>query len=356
MSELQLQVQVQAQPSVKPPIPFERAYVINLKSATQRWERVMREFRRIGIKPTRVEAVVGAELSSNERAAICTPACAARCTPGMIGCGASHVFRVWKRMLAENVSAALVCEDDVVFVRGFFDKLIAYATEFPPDWDVIYLSCVGCSLNSSSKALMNLLCYTHASENVSEHIWIPPAALTTACYLVSAAGARKLLAHLEGRLHTHIDVMMNTMLGQREINAFAVRPLLASQSLLNEHDTSSIVTSRTPRGPTMLLNQLPFDNDVTWGYAFTAPLAKVGSFTFTGWAPVFFGSGAVCGVLRTSIWGPLVLCLILLCLDILPLLQGDADTGVTVAMSCCIALIGWVGGLCVAAGGSAITA
>jgi len=335
-------------------LPFERAFVINMSSATDRWLNVAREFQRIGVKPTRIEAVVGNELTQDERQSLCTPACAARCTPGMIGCGASHLL-VWKRMLAENVGVSLVCEDDVVFVRGFYEKLVAFSKELPRDWDILYLSCVGCALKGSSKLILNLGGYTHASRDISKHIWIPPAALTTACYLVSASGARKLLAHLDGRLHTHIDVMMNALAGQKQINAYAIRPLLASQRLSaldNDSTASSIVTTKTPRGPTMLLNKFEFDEGLTWGYAAAAPFAKIGQFTFNLWATVFAAGGALCGILRSSIWAPLILCLLLLCLDVIPLLQGDTDTGVAIVVSCCLAIFGWLAGACLSEGAS----
>jgi GR25 family glycosyltransferase involved in LPS biosynthesis len=334
-------------------VPFERAYVINLEAARERWERVVEEFHRIGVKPARVEAVNGPELSRPQRAALCTRACAARCTPGMIGCGASHL-KTWQRMLAEHVRVALVCEDDVEFVDNFWDTLFAYAAEFPPGWDVIYLSCVGCSPRGGSM-ILGLGGYTHASRDVSEHVWVPPAALTTACYLVSAAGARKLLAHLSGRLHTHVDVMMNDLAGRGMIAAYAVRPLLASQRMEASEEggagsrASSILTSRTPRGPTMLLDNFLFADNMTWGYVATAPFAKLGPFTLNAWAPLFLASGAVCGLLKTGIWGPVALCVLLLCMDVLPLLQGDGETGVTVAVSCALAALGWVCGLAVAA-------
>lgn len=331
---------------------FQRAYVINMADATARWAAVTSEFAAIGVPPTRIDAVRGRDLSERERAAMCTPGCASFCTPATIGCAASHV-KLWRRVVADGVAVALAAEDDVQFVENFGALLRAYAAEFPPGWDVIYLGCVGCTGDEPvvARAALSLIGAAHESRDVSPHIWVPPTALTTHCYLVSAAGARKLLAAVEGRISTHIDQVMNRLMGERAIAAYAVRPLLTHQDI--SLAATSISTAKTPRGPSILLDKVRVLPEVTWGYLMSSPLCRVGRYTVNGWTPLFFAGGALMGACGASVAWALGFCVLLLLFDLLPLLKGDADTAVAVFTDTALAIAGWLTGLAVRAGISA---
>ena len=335
------------------PGAIDAAYVINLDDATERWRTVVAQFDRIGVKPRRIDAVRGKALSAEQRAACCTSRCARFCTPATIGCAASHV-KTWKQARDDVVSAAMIAEDDPRFVDNFRALLTQYAREFPPDWDVIYLACFGCreDENVMTRTMLSLIGATHESRDVSEHVWVPSTALTTSCYLVSAAGVRKLLAAVEGRIDDHIDKTMNRLMGSGAINAYAVRPLLATQEV--SLAATSISTTKTPRGPSMLLDRVHFAQDVTWGYAVGAPFGRVGDYTVNAWTPIFFLAGLGLGLCRAQVALALAFCVLLLLLDLLPALGGDKDTVVAVCVNTALTLLGWLTGLGVRAGASAL--
>lgn len=322
---------------------FDRAYVINLAAATERWANVSAEFAKIGVTPVRFEAVNGKAMTRAERAAAATPACASCCTPSTIACACSHVG-VWERVLEDGVTAALSAEDDVVFDDNFRSRLEAVAAEFPPDFDVIYLGCQACTgqERATTKAVLQLVGLRHPAHDVSPHIWVPPSAFGTHCYIVSAAGARKLLAAVKGRINTHIDKMMNALMGSGAINAYAVRPLLATQTV--SLAVTSIATSKTPRGPNALLDGVTAEEGVTMGYVMNSPFGRVGAYNVTLWTATFFGSGAVLGAAKAPVAVALALCMLLLLLDMAPLLRGDRDTAVNVATSVAVAVAGWLAG------------
>lgn len=323
---------------------FDRAYVINMAGATERWSKVCAEFARVGVEPVRLDAVRGKDLSAAERAALTTPTCSTFCTPATIGCAASHVA-LWKRMLQDGVDTALACEDDTQFVDGFRELLTEYATEFPPDFDVVYLGCFACTgeENVMTRVAMSLIGAKHASRDVSEHVWVPPTALTTHCYIVSAKGARKLLDAIDGHIATHIDKMMNGMMGRGELVAYAVRPLLTHQEI--SLAATSISTAKTPRGPSILLDSVPFDKDVTWGYALGAPWGRVGAYTLNMWTPIFLGGGLLAGVTSCSMGVALAFAILLLLADVLPMVTGDRDTAVACFVNVGLALVGWLVGM-----------
>lgn len=328
---------------------FDRAYVINMASATERWQAVEKEFARIGIVPTRLDAVRGKDLTQDEREAMTTPGCATFCTPAIIGCAASHV-KLWKQMLHDGVASALVCEDDVEFVDGFRELLTQYAAEFPADYDLVYLGCFGCTgdENIMTRVATTMIGATHKSRDVSEHVWVPPVAFSTHCYLLSAAGARKLLDAVDGRITTHIDKMMNRLIGKGAIAAYAVRPLLTRQDV--SLAATSISTAKTPRGPSILLDKLRFAPEVTWGYALAspfcqAPLGPYGAYTVNLWSFIFFGSGAVAGLCNLSVAWALGFCMLLLLWDMLPFMQGEKDTIIAVFANIGLALLGWLAGI-----------
>lgn len=328
---------------------FERAYVINMKGADERWATIQREFAAIGVAPTRIDAVRGSNMTKAERQAAATPTCAALCTPATIGCASSHI-KLWKQMLADGVSVALATEDDTSFVPDFRRLAQEYAREFPSDFDIVYFGCFGCQEreNAVMRAAMRVIGAKHESRDVSQHVWVPPTALTTHCYLLSAKGARKLLAAIEGRISDHVDKVINKLVGEGVLTAYAVRPLLAHQDV--SLAATSISTAKTPRGPSILLDKVRISPEVTWGYAFCAPFGRLGRYTFNLWTPTFFVGGALLGAMSASVAWAVALCVILLMFDLLPMVEGDRDTLIAVIVNTCLAVLGWATGMGIRAG------
>ncbi len=90
-----------------------KVFVINLKSATDRWERVKKALGAGGFDFTRVEAIDGRQIADYRRyVSPWSRLIAVRpIAPTEVGCWLSH-RSVWQRIVDENISQALVLEDD----------------------------------------------------------------------------------------------------------------------------------------------------------------------------------------------------------------------------------------------------
>ena len=105
------------------------AFLINLDRHPERLTAAQTRLSQMGVEAVRMPAVDGSALSpAARRAAVARlHALLARgrlYTPGQIGCALSH-HAVYRRMIAENIPAALVFEDDVLLTPGFPASLAA---------------------------------------------------------------------------------------------------------------------------------------------------------------------------------------------------------------------------------------
>ena len=108
------------------------AFLINLDRHPDRLAAAQTRLAQAGVHAERVAAVDGYALSPAERRAAVARfhALLARgrlYTPGQIGCALSH-HAIYRRMIAENIPAALVFEDDVLLTPEFPASLAAAET------------------------------------------------------------------------------------------------------------------------------------------------------------------------------------------------------------------------------------
>lgn len=59
-------------------------------------------------------------------------------TAGEIGCTLSHL-RLYQKMIDENISTAIILEDDAMLVDGAKEKLRELIEKLPDDWDLVQL-------------------------------------------------------------------------------------------------------------------------------------------------------------------------------------------------------------------------
>lgn len=335
-----------------PGIPgaFDRTYVINLDGATERWEAVQRHCARAGIAPTRIPAVRGRALTPEERRAEATASCTAFCAPTTLGVAVSHTH-AWKRLLEDGAAAALILEDDAEFVDDFRERLLRdVVPEIPADTDVLYLGCVGCSDETPAafSAAFRLVGMAREGAVVSPHIRRPPTAICMHAYVVTAAGARKLLAAIEGRIDDHIDKMLNAMMLRGELTCYSVEPLLAFQEISNAATSNAV--AKTPRGPNRVADACSLDRGVTLGYVLNVSIAQVGDYTVNMWSAIMLATGLGLGALGAGALLGLVVCLLIFALDLVPLFQGDRATVVSVLVSALLIAAGWALGAALRAG------
>lgn len=160
---------------------------INLDSDAVRRTRMEAELERVGIQGERLEAVRWTQLPVQEQARLYSPELNARqyhskLVNGEMGCYASHL-KAWQMLLDSEHQHMAILEDDVCLTLSFEPALQALL-ELDQPWDMVKLIGRQREKLRSRRALID-------GHDVVEYARVPS---YTAGYLVSRAGAQKLLA------------------------------------------------------------------------------------------------------------------------------------------------------------------
>lgn len=113
---------------------------------------------------------------------------------GAWGCYRSHL-QILEWCYQNNIESYLVFEDDAIFIQNFDGHFAEFATELPPDWEMIYL---GGQLLHEAK---------HPPRKISDCIYIPYNVNRTHCFAIHSRGYEKVYKHLcdQMRPREHID-------------------------------------------------------------------------------------------------------------------------------------------------------
>ncbi|WP_426577120.1 glycosyltransferase family 25 protein [Xenorhabdus stockiae] len=90
-----------------------KIFVINLKSNSERRLTIQQQADALNLDIEFIDAVYGIQLSDDEISQLVYDYPECRLTKGEIGCALSHLF-IYKKIISENISCALVLEDDAV--------------------------------------------------------------------------------------------------------------------------------------------------------------------------------------------------------------------------------------------------
>ncbi len=202
-------------------------FVINLARDTARRAHMTRVLGEIGLLATFIPAVDGCTLTAADRARH-DPVRSLRLygKPMLdteIGCYLSH-YRLWKRILHEGTTTALILEDDIDIdpvLPGLIQDLCAC-----PDWLVV-------RLHSMRARVLDPRRPTFHGRNIAALrdgaglFRLRTHTLGAAAYLIRAEGARRLLAYGE-RIVLPIDQTMDRF-WENGIAPFVVRPFPVRQ-------------------------------------------------------------------------------------------------------------------------------
>jgi GR25 family glycosyltransferase involved in LPS biosynthesis len=178
---------------------IDEAYVVNLDSRPERWERARKELEEAGLSPTRFSAVDGSAHPERDRVGI---------NPGALGCSLSHL-NVFARADREGHGTIAVFEDDVVLEDGFGRRFDRAWRQIPEEWQVCYLG----GFNKRDP------------EPISDNIGRCTRTFSTHAYLITPRG-REVIR--EGhRLDQPIDVLYTRL--QEENTWHIMMPRLALQ-------------------------------------------------------------------------------------------------------------------------------
>jgi glycosyl transferase family 25 len=187
-----------------------QVFVINLATAIDRLsymsDQLVCEFERI-------KAVSGSAVPERLAANFPVPT---RLLPGEIGCYASHLIAA-ETIIARDLSYGVVLEDDVELASDFLDTVKAAVEGLGSDWDVVSLS--GAKQRPHCR-LFPLGGYRY----LVRYLHFPK---TTAAYMISQSGCRKLLAQRPRTRPVDVDIRYGWEMG---INGYGVYPPPARQS------------------------------------------------------------------------------------------------------------------------------
>ncbi len=161
--------------------------VINLASQPARWLTTARQLATAGLHPERLAAVCGDDLTRIEIDALYSARLNAEIyhmplRPGEIGCYASHL-KAWQQLLDSGAPAMAIFEDDVEIDADLSDVL-QRLSESTTEWDIVKL--IG--------RVRERVCQPEPLTQGRRLIAYRRVPSLTGAYVVSAAGARKLLA------------------------------------------------------------------------------------------------------------------------------------------------------------------
>uniref|UniRef100_A0A8C0L2X2 Cerebral endothelial cell adhesion molecule n=1 Tax=Canis lupus dingo TaxID=286419 RepID=A0A8C0L2X2_CANLU len=217
---------------------FDEVFVISLARRPDRRERMLSSLWEMEVSGRVVDAVDGRTLNSSLMRSLGVdllpgyqdPYSGRTLTKGEVGCFLSH-YSIWEEVVARRLARILVFEDDVRFesnFRGRLERLMEEVEAEKLPWDLIYLGRK--QVNPEEEAAVEGL----------PHLVVAGYSYWTLAYVLSLAGARKLLASQPLHRMLPVDEFLPIMFDQhpneqykahfwpRDLRAFSARPLLAA--------------------------------------------------------------------------------------------------------------------------------
>ena len=280
------EVLVDKKSTLIPPI-----YVLNLDRSVNRWETAKEVMEGAGLQVQRLPAVDGRQLSKAELSKESTRLATFFQPRGVIGCYLSHK-KFWKMIVDNDMSAAIVFEDDVELVDGFKEKLennlkrLAMEESKDQDYDVILLGAIGRVHPQGNDAIGSLF-FSHyiggkrPLKIINDYRYQPRRPAGTHAYMVSNKGARKLLDLCKkASYHVDLDAWRHASL---DITMF--KPMLAYQTF--EHtsltevnrERNAVAKKMLSTGPMMKLRRWAADpyTKQPWSHVLAEPLIQLGN-------------------------------------------------------------------------------
>ena len=308
----------------------EHAYVINLDKDTKKWSQVAKVCADHDIAVERFPGIDGKALlyDKNDNAKQLlkdgvTPWCQNFCTPGMIGCGLSHM-NVWRDMFKKGYASALIMEDDVQFkdelyqvLKGAFNELKEKEKENKEEsWDILYLGCTGlCNKNRkyNSKFFTFHALKTEHPETHDKFIFRPEYPVALQAYILSRAGCEKLLK-LIPKVPYHIDIAIAQK--GKDMNIYACHPKVAFQEF--QFDKSANIV-QFPQTFNWVLSHFKDVENIPVSYDLSVTFLRLGRYQVRGWDFIFIILGILAGLCTHFIYWlniPLLCMLIMAALEI----------------------------------------
>mmetsp|Transcript_1923 Transcript_1923/g.1726 ORF Transcript_1923/g.1726 Transcript_1923/m.1726 type:complete len:368 (-) Transcript_1923:104-1207(-) len=210
-------------------------FILNLDRSKDRWQSVEEQFVSAGLTGCyeRLPAVDGRALPIKELLSNSTRIAAFFQPRGVLGCYLSH-RKFWQLVVDRNYSQAIVFEDDVRLADGFIHSLTNQLIELTNnriEYDVAFLGAIG-SVDPNGKDSIPLRMFsaymggTRPFKQINKSFYQPTKPAGTHAYMVTNAGARKLLQLCPNAVfHVDLDAWRH-----RSIQMILFNPMLAHQT------------------------------------------------------------------------------------------------------------------------------
>lgn len=161
-----------------------KIFIINLEKDISRRESILRQCHDFNLMAEIIPAIDGRSLSSEQLDKLTHPIYASGMTKGEIGCALSHYY-IYKKMVSENIDAALILEDDVKLSDTLPEILTWYNSHNNTRPEVILLSEADKYITSPYIEINSNLKVVKVTEAVFTH-----------AYLINKAAAARLVEFL----------------------------------------------------------------------------------------------------------------------------------------------------------------
>ena len=257
-------------------------YVISLKYP----ETVLNTLSKHSLNPILFNGINGKTCSQDTIKKHCTSLYAKFGPKSSIGCALSHL-NVWKTFLSSDKKYAIVFEDDIILdslgqdTNNLLSTIKHYVSKIPDAFDILYLGCFG-SEDTPNFFTMSMKTLGLSSESKYINVFIkkPEVALATHAYVISKNGAEKLVKHIDGNIHNHIDYCIQTLYSRGILNNYVTIPRLIYQS-----STDTTVSNNSSNSYPILLNNILsnyyVDKHVKASYITTLSVFRLGDFNIT---------------------------------------------------------------------------
>mgnify|MGYP000023208916 FL=1 len=255
---------------------IDNIYVINMDKSKDRMVKMISQQSKIGMDITRVSAIVGKDLTTEEIKKQTTTFCRYFCTRTMIAIFLSHKAS-WQKMLDNGDKYAIIMEDDCELHNNFgkeVSKTINELRVIDPQWDFLYIGYMGaCDPNQDYNLIAKVqkVFTNNIKSNVSnnKYSFVPESPFGFHCYAISRKCAQKMV-RLMDKASYHVDVAFLNY--SKYFSIYANTYPLAYQYSTPEN------SSQTQNFPIILndyFNKIKCDKGVTYGYYFSAPVLAI---------------------------------------------------------------------------------
>lgn len=280
-----------------------RTYVISLEEPSTD---LMQMLRNNTLDPVWVPGVNGKHLTEQQLQIAATPLYSILGPRSAIGIALAHM-RAWLTMVTNNDQYALIAEDDIILTDDFPQRLPVVLNAMPTDTDILAIGCYGCDtrINPFSIAfwLTGDMRDWSKYREVNSEIVEPLVAVGAHAYIITNAGARKLLELFDSRIHTHVDAQIQEFVRSNGIHYYALRDRIAYQTSGDSNlQPSTNTSSNFPRLITDVLKKIYIDHYFTADYTWNLSVLRVGNINIPSGVLICMLFALIAGAFGAPVW------------------------------------------------------